>query len=379
MFYTIWNMVVSVPLPKRRRNSVRSLILALSLSVAATSSSVAQELPTGYQPAPGETAGTIVVLNKAANTANLVDVASGEIRATLATGVGPHEVAISPGEKFAVVADYGAQQAGSTLTVIDLAKREVVDTLDLGQAIRPHGIVFEPDGKHLWISAEVTREVWRVAFPSGEVVNKVGSDAGATHMVALAPDGRVYSANIQSGSTSVVAPDGDGFRLIAQVPTGAGAEGVCVTPDNKHAWLSNRAADTVSVVDTQSLKVVKQLPCAGFPIRAMATADGRMVLVSSATAGAITVFDALSLEVLVTIPMPFQQKGEGDALLGQAGTSSMPIGIALHRNSKLAFVANAAIDRVAIVDLVRRKVVGQLPTGRGPDGIAWVSIAYPAD
>ena len=59
---------------------------------------------------------TLVVLNKAEATASLIDLASGEVRATLPTGVGPHEVAISPDGKLALVADYGQQTPGSSLT-----------------------------------------------------------------------------------------------------------------------------------------------------------------------------------------------------------------------------------------------------------------------
>lgn len=331
------------------------------------------ELPTGFQAAPGVDAGRIVVLNKAAHTASVVDVTTGEILTTLKTGVGPHEVAVHPEGRFAVVADYGEAQPGSSLTVLDLDELKVVGSVDLGTPIRPHGVVFEPDGKHLWLSAETQRQVWRVSFPEGKVVAKVDSDASATHMVAWAPSGRVFTANIGSGSASVVERQDDGsFRLIAKVPTGGGAEGVCVTPNGKHVWVSNRADDSVSVIDASTLKVVKELPCAGFPIRAEASPDGRLVLVSSATGGAITLFDALDHSELARIVMPFEVGQDGDAILGQMGESSIPIGITLHPSGKLAFVANAAVDKIAVVDLVRRKVVAQLPTGRGPDGVAWV-------
>jgi YVTN family beta-propeller protein len=331
------------------------------------------ELPTGYQGVPGEDPGRIIVLNKAAHTASVIDVANGETLATLKTGVGPHEVAVHPAGRFAVVADYGEAQPGSSLTVLDLDELQVVGSIDLGAPIRPHGVVFEPSGEHLWVSAETQRQVWRVSFPAGEVELKIDSEASATHMVAWAPDGRVFTANIGSGSTSVVGPRADGrYGLLAQVPTGGGAEGVCVTPNGKHVWVSNRADDSVSVLDAATLKVIKELPCAGFPIRAEACPDGRLVLVSSATGGAVTLFDAVDHSELVRIAMPFAVGEEGDAILGQMGESSIPIGITLHPSGKLAFVANAAVDKIAVVDLLRRKVVAQLPTGRGPDGVAWV-------
>jgi YVTN family beta-propeller protein len=330
-----------------------------------------RELPSFYSGAPGEDSGRLIVLNKAAHTATLLDVASGKQLAELATGEGPHEVAISLDHHWAVVADYGESQPGSTLTVIDLHKLEVARKIDLGAAIRPHGLAFEADGEHLWVSAEAKKQIWRLQFASGKVVDRVDSDADATHMVAVAADGRIFTANIGSGSTSVVqAQVGGGYRLQAQVATGAGAEGVCVAADGT-IWVSNRGADRVSVIDPKTLEIIAQLPCAGFPIRAMATADGRLVVVSSATAGKITLFDVLDRKALASIKMPFEAGPQGDAILGKLDDSSIPIGISLHPSGKLAFVANAAVDRVAVVDLVRRKVVAALPTGRGPDGIAW--------
>ena len=347
--------------------------LASAPLAAQEAAAPAPELPVGYT-APGqEDAGRVIVLNKAAHTAMVIDVATGETLATLKTGVGPHEVAVHPEGRFAVVANYGEQEMGSSLSVIDLATLELVGGIDLGAPIRPHGLAFEPDGKHLWVSAEVVRQAWRVSFPGGEVVAKVDSEANATHMVAWAPNGRVFTANIGSGSTSVIGPDGEGgFKLLAKVPTGAEAEGVCVTPDGRHVWVSNRREGTVSVLDAESLKLVTELPCEGFPIRAMASPDGRLVLVTSAIAGKLSLFDAVEPAFLGAIEMPFQVGEEGDAILGQMGESPIPIGVSLHASGKLAFVANAAVDRVAVVDLIRRKVVAQLPAGRGPDGIAWV-------
>ena len=80
-------------------------------------------------------AGTLVVANKSDATVSLVDTGSGEVVATLPTGEGPHEVAVSPDGKTALVANYGTRGApGSSLTVIDLPgliwpARKVVERL----------------------------------------------------------------------------------------------------------------------------------------------------------------------------------------------------------------------------------------------------------
>jgi YVTN family beta-propeller protein len=51
--------------------------------------------------------GTVVVTNMNDNTATIIDVGSNAVRATLPTGEGPHEVAVSHDGRLAVVANYG--------------------------------------------------------------------------------------------------------------------------------------------------------------------------------------------------------------------------------------------------------------------------------
>ena len=46
---------------------------------------------------------TLVVLNKSEATASLIDLESGAVRATLPTGNGPHEAAVSPDGRLALV------------------------------------------------------------------------------------------------------------------------------------------------------------------------------------------------------------------------------------------------------------------------------------
>ena len=65
--------------------------------------------------------GTLLIANKTDNTADLVDVDSGASVATLPTGSGPHEVAVSRDGRTAVISNYGHRgKPGSTLTVIDV-------------------------------------------------------------------------------------------------------------------------------------------------------------------------------------------------------------------------------------------------------------------
>ncbi|MBM4014869.1 MAG: hypothetical protein FJ293_07885 [Planctomycetes bacterium] len=56
-------------------------------------------------PPAASASGTLIVLNKAAAIASLIDLAAGKEVARVATGVGPHAVIVSPDGRIAVVAD----------------------------------------------------------------------------------------------------------------------------------------------------------------------------------------------------------------------------------------------------------------------------------
>jgi DNA-binding beta-propeller fold protein YncE len=99
--------------------------------------------------------GTLVVTNKSVSTATIIDVGSGRILATLPTGQGPHELVLSSDGGTAVVTDYSGDP-GRTLTVIDVAARRVVRTIDLGDHRRPHGIVFLPGDSLVAVTSEAS-------------------------------------------------------------------------------------------------------------------------------------------------------------------------------------------------------------------------------
>ena len=65
-------------------------------------------------------ADTLLVANKSDASVDLLDLDSGKSRATLPTGDGPHEIAVSGDGKTAVISNYGSRDIpGSTLTVVE--------------------------------------------------------------------------------------------------------------------------------------------------------------------------------------------------------------------------------------------------------------------
>uniref|UniRef100_A0A832MJ12 YncE family protein n=1 Tax=Eiseniibacteriota bacterium TaxID=2212470 RepID=A0A832MJ12_UNCEI len=237
--------------------------------------------------------------------------------------------------------------------MLDLERRGVAATWDLGPYRSPHGIATSRDGALLWVTCEGNRAVLELDARDGRVLRAWETGQEVSHMLAPTPDERkLYVANIRSGSVTVVDRASGAVRSIA---TGAGAEGVDVTPDGREAWVTNRGANTITVLDTRTDSVVATLPSGGeFPIRIKFTPDGAQAWVSNARSNAVAVFDV-----------------RARAPLGTIAVGAMPVGIQMSPDGARAFVANTNDDRVTELDVASRAVLRTFSSGREPDGMMW--------
>jgi YVTN family beta-propeller protein len=318
--------------------------------------------------------GRLLVVNKGENTLSVLDPASGAELARIPTGEGPHEVAVSPDGRRAVVTNYGVQgRPGHTLTVVDLSRLEATATIDLGDQRAPHGIAWLPDGRRLAVTTEGSGTLSIVDVPAGRVVSAIPTGQRVSHEVAVSPDGRrAFVANIGSGSVTVV--DLVSGAVVESIPTGAGAEGVAVTPDGAQVWISNRAANTVTVLDARTLQPLETLPSAAFPIRVVFTPRGDRALVTNARSAELRVFDVATRREVAMVPIRAPAVTREGQVIAFEG-SAVPIGVLADPDGRHVYVAAASADAVAVVDLTRGEVVRLIRTGREPDGLAWAPAA----
>jgi YVTN family beta-propeller protein len=321
------------------------------------------------QDAQAPTAGTLLVLNKSADTLWFVDPTDGTRRAEVPTGRGPHEVAVSPDGKTAVVADYGEQQPGHTLTVVDLLAGRVLRTIDLTPHQRPHGVAWLPDGRHVAVTAEASSALLLVDVQEARVTAELPTAQPVSHMVALSPEAsRAYVANIGGGSLSVI--DLAKRERLAVVPTGAGAEGLDVTPDGRWILVANRDADTLSFVDAGTLEEAAEIATGDFPIRVKVTPDGRLALVSCAMSGDVAVLDLAERKEVARVSV-------GAAPSEDTEQGPVPVGILIDPGGARAFVAVTNADMVVVLDLKAMRVSARFAAGKQPDGLGWTPHVAP--
>jgi YVTN family beta-propeller protein len=274
------------------------------------------------------------------------------------------------------VANYGNQQPGKTLTVIDLPGKQAVKTIDLGEYRRPHGITWIR-GDEIAVTVEGNKALLIVNIKKATVEAAIVTDQNVSHMVVIAPKAeRAFVANIGSGSVTAI--DLRQRKKIADIITGNGAEGIDISPDQKEVWVTNRAANTVSVIDVNSLKVTATIESKDFPIRVKFARGGREALVSNARSGDVAIFDTVTRKELRRIKMELKAaEGStgGQRLFNQFGQSPVPVGILVSPRLGHAFIANTNADIVTMIDLKTWQVVERLTAGKEPDGLGYSPLS----
>jgi DNA-binding beta-propeller fold protein YncE len=148
------------------------------------------------------------------------------------------------------------------------------------------------------------------------------------------------------------------------IPTGAGAEGIAVTPDGDEVWVLDRGAGTISIVDTKTLAVSQRLESRPNSNRVAIAGDGR-AYITNGTSGKklvqyLNVYDVATKEKLSEVPL----RG-GEPFAGA-------FGILTHEGH--VFISDTNGGRVLAYENDRLDSPTVLLAGREeerPDGMVW--------
>jgi YVTN family beta-propeller protein len=333
--------------------------LALVVLVAA-----AAALPFAQAPArrPNLT-GTVVAVNQQSDSVTLIDLKTMEAYRHVAVVGGPHEAAASPDGRTVVVTNYNKQGVGQqkTLSVLALPSGDTIKTIDLGEYRAPHDVRWV-DATRVIVTSEANQALLLVNVTSGAIERVFRTEAGVSHMLALSTDRtRLYCSNMRDGSVSAF--DFKTGAKIKDVKTGKECEGVGVTPDGRWVWAGNRAEDTISIIDTQTLEVTKRIASPGFPYRVQFTPDGKLALVPHAQASSLVVADVASQSILKSITL---------GLTKVAAPSTA--GVFPHPDNRHAFVTVRNDNSMLVLDLVTGETLARVEVQNSPDGVTYSPV-----
>ena len=282
----------------------------------------------------------IFVLNSLDADISVIDPATFQQVKRIPTGKEPHHLYLTPDEKSLVVAN----ALGDSLTFINPATAEVQRVLH-GIA-DPYHLRFSPDMKwfvtaanrldhvalYRWMGAEAKEPLQLVKrIPAPKTPSHLSIDSKSTTLfvslqdsnellaidlatqaprwkipvgqmpadIFLSPDDKhILVALTGANEVEVYDVNSPAPKLIKRITTGAGAHSFRAWGDRRHVLVSNRAGNSISKIDLQTLAVVDQFPGPSGPDDMEVMGDGKTLLVTSRWAGKLTMIDTVTKKVV---------------------------------------------------------------------------------
>jgi DNA-binding beta-propeller fold protein YncE len=135
-------------------------------------------------------------------------------------------------------------------------------------------------------------------------------------------------------------------------PQGSKPHMLRVSPDGRQVWVQTTATDTNVVLAADDLSVLATEPTGKTPVTNAWTPDNRYSFVTNSGDTYMSIFDARTYREVERLPV---------------GPGARNIGFT--RDGSTAFISVTDANSVAVVDLGRLEVVGQVPVGTEPQGL----------
>lgn len=220
-------------------------------------------------------------IHAAPNGVDVIDTATlTNVKRLPVDGMRIHNTFVTPDGRYVIAA---SDDETFTAAVIDQQTETHVRSITFTNRPRPLSFSTNPDGSTKWVFAGLTalhgfvvvdfetgKELHRVQFPDlgGPVKMLVASGArgNPNHGIGVQPDNRAVWVTDRwyNFVHAYSLPD---LTHLGAVPVDVDPFWITFTPDSRFAYVSNAAAATLSVIDTQSLQEVARIPVGQVPKR----------------------------------------------------------------------------------------------------------------
>jgi len=212
-------------------------------------------------------------------------------------------------------------------------------------------VAYDAVRQHLFISRDSHVQV--IDTQTGKLFGEIANTNGV-HGFAFVQDRKLgFITNGRANTIAVV--NLDTLKLVDTINAGgSGPDGILYVPQLQRIYVSNSHDDSVSAIDVATRKLVATIPVGGKPEALAADNTGR-VFVNVEDKGEIVALDSKSNSVLAHWPIaPCEE----------------PTGLAIDAASERLFTV-CANQRMMVIDANSGRHVAELPIGEHPDAAAF--------
>ena len=297
--------------------------------------------------APGE---KVIVLNSGDGSVSIVDPVTRTEEKRIPVGKEPHHLMATPDNKELIV----ASAASNDLVFLDPNSGEIVRRIS--GISDPYQIGYSPDRK--WFVAASNRLDRVDIYHAGtfQLAKRLELPKVPSH-IAFSADSRIAFVTLQEAD-KFVAIDLAKQEVLWEMPTGRQPAGIWMTPDDRYLLVAITGESHVEAYDWRARRQVKRIFTGLGAHNFVALGDGRHVFLSNRMGNSISLLDQQSLAVKETFPVP-------------GGPDCMEI----TKDGKQLWTTSRWIRKVTVVDLATKQVLFQIPVGRSPHGLFFLSHA----
>ena len=247
----------------------------------------------------------------------------------------PTTIGLTPDGALAFVANsdfHGDHPRVNVVTIVQTASMTTVTNLPACDM--PHGVKVNHAGTLVYVSCMNSDEILEIDRQNLRIRRRHATGEGMT--AAAMP--------IHSGASGPPRHD--------CMPTF-----VSVSPDDRRLYVACNHGNTLQVLDAASLELVREIPVGTGAYNVEPSADGKWIIVTNKKAQSVSLVDAQNLTEVAKIPT----------------SKPLPHGVAYSPDGRWAFISQESVGidpgAVDVIDLTTRARVASIPVPRQPTGI----------
>jgi YVTN family beta-propeller protein len=264
---------------------------------------VVDQFEVGRQPqhvTPSYDLKTLWVLNDLGDSVTRIDPATGHKLDTIKVK-DPYNMYYTPDGKYAIV----VAERTRRLDFRDAKTLKLVESVPVPCRGVDHAD-FSADGRYLIASCEFSGRLVKLDVTTRALLGTLSLPAhhSMPQDVRLTPDGSIfYVADMEANGVFEI--DGDSFKSIGFISTGAGAHGLAFSRDSRWMYVSNRREGSVSTIDVRTRQVTAKwmIPGGGSPDMGGLSPDGKVLWLSGRYNAEVYAFDTSDGHLLARIPV----------------------------------------------------------------------------
>jgi len=251
---------------------------------------------------------------------------------------------------------YVANTEDGTISVIDTALDEVVDTIEVDEKISD-GLAVNPVTRDIYTGNYQEGVLLVIDAESAEITKEIHLNRNL-HGVDISPGGEylyLTSGSLEEGEefNYIMIYDTEEEEIIKEIESPSKSPShISFSRDGKLAFVTNVVSNDVSVLDVQKKEIIDTIPVGRVPNEGKPSADGKILYVASLLDNVLSVVDIEKGEEVLRIP-------------AGAGTH----GVAVAEDNEFVWTANRNSGDVTVIDLSLNEVIETIETGDMPNHV----------